>query len=205
MKIPFVLIFTCLLFSACVGNTPSSRLKNNDADSIVIEKQPTLEQKLAEELLFFTQPVDVLSYCKNVESIQELLLIFSNWAELIEKSRDTEDITQSLSQTLQKHAEQYQAKAFPIMRREYATLLGQLVYDMYINVHVSGRGNRCINFTGVVFASRQNTKDFYDVVRRTIYHLRFTQVVFLWHVDADSGSQAASFEGRDTDLIVLKY
>lgn len=90
-----------------------------------------------------------------------------------------------------------QSRDFPIIRKEYIKKAKLTLWED--NIKVTGQ-NRSITFTGGIFASNKNKKQFYENLNHVFEKLRFNYVIFRWHDYDNDGIRYSVGSKKDSDL-----
>ena len=168
--------------------------ENKRLAGLRIKQKMELEATLKE----LERPFDGSSYRNSDGGVKAQIALFKTWAGMIreEESSDDADI-RNLAGKLKGMVANIQAKEFPLLRRDGAKFMAK----HGINVHVSGDGNRHVNFTGDLFSATRNIEAFHAPVRKMLEELRFTRANYRWFRYQDIYDSFTVYSGRDTDPV----
>ena len=196
------------------GNTESTLADNTDTTTGItnedIEPEMTEQEKIDQqkelikrEIESINDGVDFSIYRGTVESLQLELVMFGAWAITIEEGQESEDIeVQKLSKELRSKVERMQKKEFPILRKEYAKVVRDLMWEHDIDIYSSGGSKeKYINLTGGIFASNKNIKDFQGTLSEVLEMFRFNQARYRWYKGDSEYTYYTIYEGKDSDLV----
>lgn len=168
-----------------------------------LKRQKTIEQ-IDREIKSINKGVDFSKYRGTIDALQMELILFGTWANIITENENSDDSKiKSLVKKLRPKVARLQTKEFPIMRKEYAKVVGNKLWENDIEVSSSGTGRKYINFTGGLFAANKNKKDFQTELQEILTMFRFKQSRYRWYKGADEYTYYTIYEGKDTDLITF--
>jgi len=177
-------------------------------EQLTVEKNEEKKQKAIEdlerELTTITKGIDFSIYHETIDGLNMELALFAVWGSIIIENDLSEDdkISKLVKQLKQKLAA-LQTKEFPIMRKVYAKIVANLLWENDIYVSASGTGKRYINFTGGNFAANANKKEFQVELHEILTSFRFKQSRYRWYKEQDEYTYYTIYEGKDTDLVLL--
>lgn len=177
------------------------------AEKLVLEKEEKeqIKESLKRELESLKDGIDFSNYRGSVESIQIELILFGAWANSINDGELSEDSeTKKLALLLKKKVKKYQISEFPRLRKDYAKVVANKMWENDIEVYSSGTGNRYINFAGGIFAANKNKKDFQTELQEILTLLRFKQSRYRWYKGEDEYTYWTNYEGKDSDLVTFE-
>jgi len=184
-------------------------------EEILLTKQAEVaKQKKEEELKQKEQPrrelksidegIDFSSYRETVESLQIEIVLFGSWAKSISDGQNSDDNEiNKLANQLKSKVAKLQVKEFPILRKEYATIVAKKMWESDIDVTSSSNGNRYINFSGGVFAANKNKQDFQEQVNEVLSMFRYRQSRYRWYKGASEYTYYTIYGGKDSDPVVF--
>jgi len=118
--------------------------------------------------------------------LESALRLFKSWADVIKKVDSIQDPEiQKLSNQLKSHATKIQKREYPLLREEFARILGRELWidNIYVSVSTE-RGmdsHTSINLTGGTFASNRNIQKYTDDLRQQLAAFRFFSIHFRWY------------------------
>lgn len=186
-------------------NEEQKRLAKEEAVKKEIEgqKQQKIEQ-LEREIKSIKNGVDFSTYRGTIDALQMELILFGTWANIItENEKSEEPKIKGLVKQLRQKVTRLQTKQFPIMRKEYAKVVANKLWENDIEVSANGTGRKYINFTGGIFAANKNKKDFQTELHEILTMFRFKQSRYRWYKGADEYTYYTIYEGKDTDLVTF--
>lgn len=167
------------------------------------ERQKQKEQ-LEREIDAVSAGVDFSAYQGTIEALQIELALFGLWANIILEGEASDDPEiQELAKELKPKVVKLQLGEFPRLRREYAQVVNQKLWESDIEVFSNGTGNRYINFTGGVFATNQNKRDFQIELQEVLTMFRFRQSRYKWYKGDDEYTYWTMYEGSDSELVIF--
>lgn len=175
------------------------------------------KQILENELRFFDIPFDVYSHCRTETSIQNLLGLFGAWPALIKARESSEDADiRYLANQLKDKVVKCQIEAFPMLRKEYARVIGNNIMithdDLgfiggsevdYVTMSVGGNRNTVATYTWWGLVADRNKAIFKNRVVETLAILRFTRAKLQSAALDSEPLFFTPFKGTDSDLIIL--
>lgn len=160
------------------------------------------KEQLEREIKAVNDGVDFSTYRGSVDALQLEIVLFGTWADLITKGENSEDTgIQRLARQLKPKIVNLQVREFPKMRKEYAKVVGALMWEHDVYVNPSGSRNVYLNFVGGLFAANKNIKDFQEQLQDAPTLFRFKQTRYRWYKDADEYTYYTTYEGKDSDLV----
>lgn len=127
---------------------------------------------------------------------------FIRWHELYSDNLNSSDSEiKSLAKTLQKLSSQVQSKEFPLIRKEYARIANNKLWENDMYAKCSGSGNVFFNISGGVFAANKNIQDFQNEIESILLKYRFKQSRYRWYKEADEYSYYTVYTGKDSDPV----
>lgn len=167
-------------------------------------KEQERKEQLEREIKSINEGVDFSTYRGTVEALQLELLLFGMWANIVRENKNSENLElKKLANTLKSKARRVQVKEFPKLRKEYAKVVADKIWENDIEVYANGKGRKFINFTGGVFAANKNKKDWNNQVYEILKMLRFTQSRYRWYKNANEFTYWSIYKGKDSDLVTF--
>jgi len=190
------------------------RSKKADSLSIIRDNEKRIAEKtkakqtkidqLKREIKSIDEGIN-LSDKNTVEELQMSIVIFASWANLIEnseKSDDNEIII--LSKKLKSKVAKVQSKEFPNLRKKYAKIVADKMWENDIEVSTNGTGKKYINFSGAIFAANKNKKDFQTQVHEILTMFRFKQSRYRWYKGESEYTYYSIYEGNDSTPVTFE-
>lgn len=175
-----------------------------------LEKKKKKEEQLLkqkEQLEREIKSIDTGIKFANGSSIEELqidLILFASWAKIIQEATESNNLEiQNLGKKLNSKVTKIQIKEFPNLRKKYAKIISNKIWEHDIEVYLNGTGKRYINFTGGIFAANKNKKDFQNQIHEALKMFRFKQSRYRWYKGESEYTIWSIYEGKDSDPVSL--
>jgi len=141
----------------------------------------------------------------SIEEIQMDIVVFGTWAKLITESKESENAEIiNLGKKLKSKVSRIQIKEFPNLRKQYAKIVAEKMWENDIEVSANGTGKKYINFSGGVFAANKNKKKFQIQVQEILKMFRFKQARYRWYKEESEYTYYTIYEGKDSELVTFK-
>jgi len=178
----------------------------NTQNSTIVDSVSQQKEQLEREINSIDKGIDFSKYhgANSVEELQIEIVLFGTWQKMIiegEKSNNNE--VKQLCSKLKERVVKIQIKEFPLLRKKYAQIVKQKMWEHDIDVYASGNDYKCINFTGGIFAANKNKQDFQNQVNEVLTIFRFNQSRYRWYKDEDEYTYWTIYKGKDADLVIL--
>ena len=189
-------------------------LNNLTPEQKRVAKKIILEEAKKEETLKLKEQLEIeLKSINNgiefadgntFEELQIDIIVFSNWATIIKKAKESENAEViKLGLKLKSKVSKIQTKEFPNLRKKYAKIVAQIMWESDIDVSVNGTGKKYINFAGGIFATNKNKKDFQIKLQEVLEMFRFNQARYRWYKGEREYTYYTIFEGKDSEPVIL--
>lgn len=179
--------------------TPEEREEANKVEEAI---------KLKNSLEDYVKDIDDYDFSKfrgSIELLEGELIQFAIWGKLVEKGEDSDDEEiQKLAKQLKTKVTRVQTREFPIIRKEYAKIAANKMWEEDIEVRSSGTSNRQITFIGGVFAANKNKKKFQEDINSIMLEFRFNRVNYKWHKGEEEYTYYIVYEGKDSDIFTFE-
>lgn len=140
-----------------------------------------------------------------IEELQIDIVLFASWAKLIKEADESEETEiKNLGKKLKLKVSQIQIREFPNLRKQYAKIVANKMWENDIEVYANGTGKRYINFTGGVFAANKNKKDFQSQLNEILTMFRFKQSRYRWYKGEDEYTYWTIYEGKDSEPVTFE-
>lgn len=140
-----------------------------------------------------------------IEELQMDIVLFASWAKLIKEADESEETEiNNLGKKLKSKVSQIQIREFPNLRKQYAKIVANKMWENDIEVYANGTGKRYINFTGGVFAANKNKKDFQSQLNEILTMFRFKQSRYRWYKGEDEYTYWTIYEGKDSEPVTFE-
>lgn len=179
---------------------------NNDIDetTTILEDSKSIKSQIERELKSIKEGVK-FENSDNVTALQMDLVLFSSWHSIIlegEKSSDKETI--KLATELKKKVISIQSKEFPLLRKKYAEIVKNKMWESDIDVKLGGSNNTTLNFTGGVFAANKNKGDFQNELNEILTMFRFKKTIYRWYKGEDEYTYYDIKAPKDTEPVIIE-
>lgn len=128
----------------------------------------------------------------------ELYRLFSRYTTEINSLKSKKSI--ELSKNIISELKSTQRSRLPKMRKKYAQILDQELWEDDINCKTSNKGHGTIRFIGGVFAANKNIKDFQEKIKEQLTTLRFKQSRYMWYKNAEEFTYYDLEAPKDSEL-----
>ena len=116
----------------------------------------------------------------------------------------SESVKKKLERILKSKVSRVQIKEFPNLRKKYAKIVAQKMWENDVEVSANGNGNKYINFSGGVFAANKNRQEFQTKVQEILKMFRFNQARYRWYKGESEYTYYTIYEGKDSELVTFK-
>ena len=139
-----------------------------------------------------------------IEELQMDIIVFATWATIIKEAKESENAEViKLGVKLKSKVSKIQTKEFPNLRKKYAKIVAQIMWESDIDVSVNGTGKKYINFAGGIFATNKNKKDFQIKLQEVLEMFRFNQARYRWYKGEREYTYYTIFKGKDSEPVIL--
>jgi hypothetical protein len=168
-----------------------------EADKKISDQKDRLQKEIED----LNKPLDTKGFRGSVTNLQIELALFYVWAGLVDEAKGSTDPgVNSLGKRLATSVRQLQMKEFPLMRKEYAGLMGKTLWEQNIDVYTTSQGSSTLELVGGVLASNKNKSEVHKIIEEGLGLYRFKRVVYKWY-EYDGGSYSDIKSPADGDLI----
>ena len=139
--------------------------------------------------------------CYFVGCLREQIKEFEAWSSLYYKSQDyyCNDAKQ-LGEDLLSNLKNLQAREFPKIRSEFASISDKELWEDDIDVKNYGSRKTTIEFIGGFFSLNRNIKNFQDSFRPALSEFRFKKVIYKWSKYSDEYTYYDLNTKKDSDI-----
>lgn len=177
--------------------------KKQQEESIKKEKLLKQKEQLEREIKSIDDGIK-FAEGSTIESLQMDIIIFASWSKIIKEAEDSEDTEiNDLGKKLNSKVSKIQIQEFPNLRKQYAKIVSNKMWENDIEVYANGTGKNYINFTGGVFAANKNKKDFQTQVHEVLKMFRFKQSRYRWYKGEDEYTYYTIYEGKDSEPVTF--
>ena len=140
----------------------------------------------------------------SIDELQMDIVVFATWAKIIKESEESEETEiKNLGKKLKTKVSRIQVREFPNLRKQYAKIVANKMWENDIEVSANGTGKRYINFSGGVFAANKNKKEFQTQVQEVLNMFRFKQARYRWYKGESEYTYYTMYEGKDSELVTF--
>lgn len=138
----------------------------------------------------------------SIDELQMDIVLFASWAKIINEAENSkDDEIKTLGNKLKSKVAELQVREFPNLRKQYAKIVANKMWENDIEVYSNGKGEKYINFTGGIFASNKNKKDFQNQLHEILTMFRFKQSRYRWYKGEDEYTYWSLYEGNDSEPV----
>ncbi|UII20002.1 hypothetical protein [Fulvivirga ligni] len=168
------------------------------AENKLVEQKAQLEREIAS----INEGVDFSPYRGSVDALQLELALFAMWANIISNGEDSPDAEiKKLSKVLKSKIVKLQVDEFPKLRKNYAQVVGNLMWELDIYVNSSSSRDRYLNITGAIFAANKNIKEAQQKLLDAPKLFRFRETRYRWYKGQEDFTYYTTYQGKDSDLV----
>jgi tetratricopeptide (TPR) repeat protein len=140
----------------------------------------------------------------SIDELQMDIVVFATWAKIIKESEESKETEiKNLGKKLKAKVSRIQIREFPNLRKQYAKIVANKMWENDIEVSANGTGKRYINFSGGVFAANKNKKEFQTQVQEVLNMFRFKQARYRWYKGESEYTYYTMYEGKDSELVTF--
>jgi len=141
----------------------------------------------------------------SIDELQMDIVVFATWAKIIKESEESEESEiKNLGKKLKTKVSRIQIREFPNLRKQYAKIVANKMWENDIEVSANGTGKKYINFSGGVFAANKNKKEFQTQVQEVLNMFRFKQSRYRWYKGESEYTYYTMFEGKDSEPVTFE-
>lgn len=163
---------------SAVDTTSATTSDNVTSDSV------KMKETLMREIESTNDSFKSKSFRGSIASVQLELVLFEEWAKYIKSGLESDSKeNKALAKRLRENVVKIQLKEFPKMRKEWAKIAKNTLWEEDIDVLLTG--NSIVNFTGAIYASNKGIKLTQEKVYEILTSLRFKEVRYRWYKGED--------------------
>ncbi|MFK5958715.1 MAG: hypothetical protein QM495_07585 [Lutibacter sp.] len=173
-------------------------------DSIaIVEKKLAIEKEI-ERLQVELKSIKSFNgseYRGEVTSLTIEVALFSTWGKMAEEAKNHENLKiKKLGKSIEQNLKSLQLREFPKIRANYAKILKNKLWEENIEVKSFGSRKTTLQFTGGIFASNKNKKDFQTTLSQTFRDFRFKRVNYKWYEYDDEYTYYTISSDKDSKI-----
>lgn len=180
LPIAIFFILVCVLVS-----DKGDKKKTASEASNINTKELNLKQKLENSLKGIEDNSDYLNKITTKEEVIISASMFGAYANMIESSKKGNEEERKLGSQLEKKVQSKQQKEFPLLRKKYAQIIKNKLWEEDIDVELSGTGNTTLTFTAGIFAKNKNIQEAQNTLQEVLNLLRFKTTRYKWYKNSD--------------------
>ncbi|WP_336834396.1 hypothetical protein [Sphingobacterium siyangense] len=180
----FGLAFLGGITKMCSGSDYDVNSSDSSSNGTKTEsKELSIGQRLKGSLsLISMDPTPISKDAKNATEINLRYALLANVYKDLEKAESEKaDSIVSLVKKIKKRLPVYQSKEFPILRKAYANISKNMMWEHDIEVSIMGKNNSKLMLVGAAFATNKNIKTISESMREMVNRLRFKELHFKWY------------------------
>jgi hypothetical protein len=187
IPLSFLLVFIIGSQLDSTKEASASNLKTSNANVNAVSSSIetlTVKEQLQKEIRDIKENLDVskVSSLTDPQDFTLAVAVYKAQALIIDQGKRSEDPeSQELAKELERKVSVSQKKNFPILRKAFARLMKDKLWEHDIDVNVSGTNNSVLTFTGGIFAANKNIKDVQQMIWDQMEMLRFKRVNYKWY------------------------
>lgn len=174
-------------------------------DSIaIIEKKLAVEKKIEklQEELKSIRTFNGSDYRGDVSSLNIEVALFSVWGKMAKEAKSNENLKIStLGKSMEQNLKTLQVREFPRIRENYAKIVKDKLWEENIKVQCFGSRKTTLQFTGGMFASNKNKKDFQTTLSEIFRDFRFNRINYKWYEYDDEYTYYTIDSDNDSEII----
>lgn len=191
--------------TASANTTKSSSTTTSPTKTEDLNTPEKTKEQLKRELASFDKPFDNSTYKGSILSVQMGLVLFAAYADIIKEGKEsTDEENKKLADQLEKKVAARQTKEFPTLRKRYAEVAGEKLWESDVYVSTSGANNSVINLTGGLFASNKNIAETQKTLIDILTQFRFKEVRYRWYKGADEFTYYKLETPKDSEPVDFK-
>lgn len=173
-------------------------------DSIaLVEKKLAIEKEI-EKLQTELKSIKSFNGSKYRGEVTSLIIevaLFSTWGKMAKEAKNHENSKiKKLGKNIEQSLKSLQLREFPKIRANYAKILKNKLWEENIKVQCFGPRKTTLQFTGGIFASNKNKKDFQTTLSQTFRDFRFKRVNYKWYEYDDEYTYYTISSDKDSKI-----
>jgi len=171
------------LFSgSSISESSDSTIKHVEKEKIVISDAKKMEKTYN---MIKEDPKPLTKESKDATEINIRVAVMKAVTNIVDSSSvDKTDSVVMWVNKIKKRLPVYQSKEFPILRKAYANIAKNLMWENDIDVSISGNKNNILTMVGGAFATNKNIKTIQESMIDMLSKLRFKKTIYKWYSGA---------------------
>jgi len=163
------------------------------------------KERLRKEIDSLNKPFDGSIYREDLLAMQLEIALFGAYAVIIQENKSNPDAeVKALVAELEQKASQRQVSEFPKLRKAYAEMIDEKMWEYDMEVAIGGAGNKNITFTAGMFASNGNIKQIHGTLQEALTLFRFNQANYKWYEYDDEYTYIKIESNPDSKVISVQ-
>ena len=144
-------------------------------------------------------------YLTSKDTLVLVVALFGAWVQIIDEGKNYDLSSEEAKEVakLKSLVARTQVQAFPKIRDKFGPAMRDQLWEHNISARTIGKGYKVAEFTGVLFASNANIKEWQGQVQELMIALRFNQIRYKWYDGADEYTYIDLKSPPDSALVVL--
>lgn len=173
-------------------------------DSIALAEKKLATEKEIDRLQNELKSIKTFNgkeYRGEVTSLTIEVALFSTWGKMAKKAKNNGNPKiKRLGKSIEQSLKSLQLREFPKIRANYAKVLKNKLWEEDIKVQNFGSRKTTLQFTGGIFASNKNKKDFQTTLSQTFRDFRFKRVNYKWYEYDDEYTYYTISSDKDSQI-----
>ncbi len=166
-------------------------------DSIKLTKEIDVVQEGLNQINNFNNKY----YRGTIQNIKNELALFHKLGRIVEDSKlSKHDNVKKIGRNLGYKLIKLQQFEYPKLRKEYANILANKLWEKDIDVYASGTRNYYLNITGGIFAANKNKADFENSLVGLFQSLHYKKIKYRWYKGQDDYTYYTLSSAKDNEI-----
>jgi hypothetical protein len=197
------LLFIIFMIGAALSTDKAATQTTPVAEATVKEPELSLLDK-TKNILTAAKDHQVRDHHESVQSITMDLGIIGGMVLTYLEAKESKDAeVLKVAKELKIKLTDIQVKGFPKLRKEYARIMKEALWEHNITVKLSGNKNTKLMFTSALFADNANIKMAEDKIHSMLTTLRFKRANYEWY-EGSGGSYYDITSAADNEIIAIE-
>jgi hypothetical protein len=176
--------------------------------AVALKEAANKEAKMIELRLRLEKELEgVKEYKPDIENVtsKDVLLVqlalFQAYSNIITEAKESEDPeAMKLADKLSKSVSSLQKRDLPKLRKQFAKIMKQTLWEHNIEVNLKGKDNNTLELVAGMFANNANKKKSQEELNEVLHQYRFKRVNYKWHKYDDEYTYYTLESKKDTEL-----
>jgi len=131
------------------------------------------------------------------------VFVFGEWVKLIRKGEyHTDPKIAAAAKKLKKAVIAAQVREFPKMRKDFAKVLAERLWEDNIKVSIKGKTSTTLQYMGYVFANNASIKNMQESMPEVLNSLIFKRINYFWSEYIDEYTYYDMDTPKDSELVI---